>query len=233
MLSGESQASGPLSVGHTTMLSAEGTSSAVNELSPMVRRYADYMAHADVRTAISEFIAHDMTEFWGIRPDFILPVGVDTKIFFPPPARDHPVPIILFVAHLIEREGPQFVLAAVLQFPQARFHLIGAVRDSFGENSRRRTAKLKLQNVTIEGPVPQPQLAEIMRASDILMLPSRMGGIPKVTLEAAATGLPCVVFADYKTPSVVDGSTGFQVDTHEQMLQRVGLLIEDEGYGGN
>jgi len=52
-------------------------------------------------------------------------------------------------------------------------------------------------------------------------------GIPKVTLEASATGLPCVVFHDYETPSVVDGKTGFQVRTFEEMVDRLCTLVQD------
>jgi len=71
------------------------------------------------------------------------------------------------------------------------------------------------------------ELVEIMRASDIFLLPSRLEGIPKVTLEAAATGLPTIVFRDYETPSVVDGVTGFQVKTTEEMMQALDKLISD------
>jgi glycosyltransferase involved in cell wall biosynthesis len=70
-------------------------------------------------------------------------------------------------------------------------------------------------------------MVEIMRNSDIFLLPSRLEGIPKVTLEASATGLPCIVFRDYETPSVVDGITGFQVATLEDMMRALGKLIED------
>ena len=66
-----------------------------------------------------------------------------------------------------------------------------------------------------------------MRQSDIFLLPSRLEGIPKVTLEAAATGLPCIVFRDYQTPSVIDGVTGFQVETTEEMMQALATLISD------
>ena len=66
-----------------------------------------------------------------------------------------------------------------------------------------------------------------MRESDIFLLPSRLEGIPKVSLEAAATGLPCVVFRDYETPSVIDGVTGFQVETIEGMMQVLAKLIAD------
>ena len=66
-----------------------------------------------------------------------------------------------------------------------------------------------------------------MRDSDIFLLPSRLEGIPKVTLEAAATGLPCVVFRDYETPSVVDGKTGYQAGTIEEMMLALEKLILD------
>jgi D-inositol-3-phosphate glycosyltransferase len=92
---------------------------------------------------------------------------------------------------------------------------------------RRRYLELNLPNVSFEDPVPQHQLAEAMRESDVFLLPSRVEGVPKVTLEAAAAGLPCIVFDDYQTPSVVDGITGFQVKTFEEMLERLQLLIQD------
>jgi glycosyltransferase involved in cell wall biosynthesis len=66
-----------------------------------------------------------------------------------------------------------------------------------------------------------------MQTSDIFLLPSRLEGIPKVTLEAAATGLPCIVFRDYETPSVVDNVTGFQVGSLTEMMDALGKLIED------
>ncbi len=211
-----------------TVLCIEGTRGNLDGVSPQVRRTADYVGrHADVRSAISDFVARDTYDFCGIQPDFVVPVGVDTGMFFPPASRDHSETTVLFVGHLIERKGPQLVLEAAAKFPHVRFRLVGSVRDSFGEKLLRQSADLKLQNVSFEGAVPQAQLAEIMRESDILLLPSRVEGMPKVTLEAAATGMPCVVFDDYETPSVVDNSTGYQVRTPEEMLQRLKLLIED------
>jgi glycosyltransferase involved in cell wall biosynthesis len=66
-----------------------------------------------------------------------------------------------------------------------------------------------------------------MQESDVFLLPSRNEGLPKVTLEAAACGLPCIVFRDYETPSVDDGVTGFQVNTSEEMMEKLGLLLEN------
>ncbi len=211
-----------------SVLCIEGTRGNLDGVSSAVRAYADYVVlHADLRTAISDFVAQDATDFCGIKPDLIMPVGVDTRVFSPPVVRKRRVATILFAGHLIERKGAHLVYEAAKRLPQAKFRLIGGARDDFGRRLLIDHEQAKLSNVSIEKPMPQAQLAEAMRDSDIFILPSRIEGMPKVTLEAAATGLPCIVFSDYKTPSVIDGMTGFQVETFEQMLDRLGLLIQD------
>jgi glycosyltransferase involved in cell wall biosynthesis len=158
---------------------------------------------------------------------YILPVGVDTSLFRPPAERRNLTPVVLFAGTLIERKGPQYVIDAAAQFPNAIFRIVGAGREGFEEVLRRKITQSGLTNVTLDGSKTQPQMLEIMRTSDIFLLPSRLEGIPKVTLEAAATGLPCIVFRDYETPSVVDGVTGFQVATIEEMMQALAKLIGD------
>ena len=214
--------------GTKSVLCLEGPRGNLDGVSATVRKYADYaVRHADLRTAVSEFVAQDACDLFGIRADMVMPVGVDTRVFSPPAVRDHTVATVLFVGHLIERKGAHLVYDAAKRLPQAQFRLIGNARDGFGRELLNEHKKAKLSNISIEKPVSQPQLADAMRESDIFILPSRIEGMPKVTLEAAATGLPCVVFSDYKTPSVADGVTGFQVQTFEQMVDRLQLLIQD------
>jgi glycosyltransferase involved in cell wall biosynthesis len=211
-----------------SVLCMEGPRGNLDGVSATVRAYADYaVRHADVRTAISDFVAQDAADSCGIKADMIMPVGVDTHVFSPPVVRNRQVATILFVGHLIERKGARLVYDAAKRLPQVQFRLIGGARDEFGRQLLSEHEKAKLSNVSIEKPIPQAQLADAMRDSDIFILPSRIEGMPKVTLEAAATGLPCIVFSDYKTPSVVDGVTGFQVETFEQMLDRLQLLVQD------
>jgi glycosyltransferase involved in cell wall biosynthesis len=157
----------------------------------------------------------------------ILPVGVETALFTPPEKRANAVPAILFAGTLIERKGPQHLIDAAARFPDAIFRLVGAGRGGFDEILRQKIVSSNLKNITLDGPKSQTQLRDIMRTSDIFVLPSRLEGIPKVTLEAASAGLPCVVFRDYETPSVVDEVTGFQVSTVEEMMQALGKLIAD------
>jgi glycosyltransferase involved in cell wall biosynthesis len=189
--------------------------------------YDGIFPRCDVYTGITEFVARDVEKSIGKTVSHLLPVGVDTDLFTPPRNRSNDAPVVLFAGTLIERKGPQLVLDAAERFPHADFRLVGASREGFGEFLQQRIEVSGLSNVRLDGPRSQLELAQIMRASDIFVLPSHLEGIPKVTLEAAATGLPTVVFRDYKTPSVVDGVTGFQVGTTEEMMQSVEKLISD------
>lgn len=181
----------------------------------------------DFYTGITEYVARDIEAQAGKSARHILPVGVDTKLFIPPTQRSHSTPVVLFCGTLIERKGPQYVVEAAARYPSARFRIVGSGRGGYEEVLRKKITADGLQNVTLEGPKSQPELLEIMQQSDIFMLPSRLEGIPKVSLEAAATGLPSIVFRDYQTPSVLDGITGFQVQTTEEMMQALERLISN------
>jgi glycosyltransferase involved in cell wall biosynthesis len=189
--------------------------------------YNGTFPRCDVYTGVTEFVARDVARQIGREVPRIFPLGVDAKSFTPRKERTNPSPVVLFAGTLIARKGPQFVIEAAVRFPGAVFRLVGSGRGGFDQVLRSKIADLRLQNIRLEGPKTQAELLEIMRESDIFLLPSRLEGLPKVTLEAAATGLPCIVFRDYETPSVIDGVTGFQVGTVEEMMAALAKLIAD------
>jgi glycosyltransferase involved in cell wall biosynthesis len=189
--------------------------------------YQGTFPRGDVYTGITEFVARDVYKNINRKVSFILPVGVDSSSFTPPALRRNASPVVLFAGTLIERKGTQYVVDAAARFPDAAFRMVGAGRDGFEAILRRRIQQVGLTNIRLEGSKTQSQMLDTMRESDIFLLPSRMEGLPKVTLEAAATGLPCIVFRDYETPSVVDGVTGFQVRTLDEMMQALEKLIAD------
>ncbi len=206
----------------------EAPTSQLTNPTPQLRRlYEGVRSRCDVYTGITGFVADEFYSVTKKRVSYILPVGVDTSLFSPPAVRNNEAPVVLFAGTLIERKGPQYVVDAAARFPNAKFRLVGAGRGGFEQVLREKIAQSGLTNVTLEGPSTQARMLEIMRESDIFLLPSRLEGIPKVTLEAAATGLSCVVFRDYETPSVIDGVTGFQVATTEEMMQALAKLIAD------
>ena len=207
---------------------AEGSTASIVNPSRLLRFLVDgVLPNCDAYTGVTEFVARDVARVVHREVKYLLPVGVDTAFFTPPSKRHHAVPTVLFVGTLIERKGPQQLLTAAARFPQATFRIVGAGRDGFENVLRQNAEELQVKNVTFEGPRAQLEVLDIMRNSDIFVLPSRLEGMPKVTLEAAATGLPCIVFRDYQTPSVVDGVTGFQVRTLDEMLSRLGQLISE------
>jgi glycosyltransferase involved in cell wall biosynthesis len=211
----------------TAVFHAEAPSAQLDGSSLLLRwLYQGVMAKCDVHTAITDFVACDLEQMH-VRSQYILPVGVDLRLFSPRCAGTNKIPTVLFVGTLIERKGPQHILRAATHFPDVRFRLVGAGREGYESVLRRSLDDLGLRNVSLEGAKTQPEIVEIMRESDILLVPSRLEGIPKVTLEAAATGLPCIVFKDYQTPSVLHGVTGFQVDSFDEMVKSLGQLIAD------
>lgn len=185
-------------------------------------------SRSDICTGVTEFVARDFYQAYARHVQFVLPVGVECALFVPPASRNNSIPTVLFVGTVIARKGPQIVLDAAAQFRAAHFRVVGAIRANYDSVLKQRIKDFNLTNVTLEGPRSQVDVLRIMRESDIFLLPSRLEGLPKVTLEAAATGLPCIVFHDYQTPSVVDGVTGFQVSTIEEMMERLGQLIQNQ-----
>jgi len=211
-----------------TVLHAEAPQAQIGRPSRALQfLYQGVFPRCDVYTGITEFVARDLYNSTGKKAAYILPVGVDTSLFTPPSQRPKSVPTVLFAGTLVERKGPQYVIDAAAIFRDTNFRLVGAGREGFEAVLQEKITRLGLNNVTLEGPKSQLQILEIMRTSEIFILPSRLEGIPKVTLEAAAVGLPCIVFRDYETPSVVDGVTGFQVATPNEMMQRLKELISD------
>jgi len=211
-----------------TVLHAEAPSTQMVNPSRILRfLFEGVFPRCDSYTAITEFVARDIDRCIAKEADYILSFGVDARLFYRAAERVDRDPVVLFTGTLIERKGPQLVLDAAAQFPKTTFRLVGAGRDGFERVLQQRVAQERLHNVRLEGPKSQSQLAEIMRESDIFLFPSRLEGMPKVTLEAAASGLPCIVFRDYETPSVIDGVTGFQVGSFEEMIQVLGQLIAD------
>lgn len=189
--------------------------------------YNGIVPRCDFHTGITEFVVRDM-EKAGLHSVATLPVGVDTRRFVPPPKpRESTTPTILFAGTVIERKGVLLVLEVARSLPRARFLIVGSARGGFDQVVRDRVQELGLTNVQLLGPQSQDQVLQIMQHSDIFLLPSHLEGIPKVTLEAAATGLPCVIFNSYETPSVVHGQTGYEVSSLQEMIECVKLLVNE------
>ena len=70
------------------------------------------------------------------------------------------------------------------------------------------------------------ELIDLLKESDLHILPSRSEGFPKVTLETAAAGIPSLVYGDYGANEwITHNHNGWVVNTLPQMIEIISNLI--------
>jgi len=152
-------------------------------------------------------------------------LGVDS-VFSPSSRQPKTRPRVINVASFQERKRPQLFFDLAMRFPQADFTWYG---DGGRLGELRELAQARgLKNLSFPGGAQHHELPKIMRDADIFVLPSNSEGVPKVTQEAAACGLPVVVFGFYEAPSVLHKQNGYVVWTDDEMFGAVELLLSDE-----
>lgn len=207
----------------------------MNAEPPAVLRQSLYWArHSDLCVAITPAISKSLQNA-GIDTE-VIPLGVDLERFRPPQkARQDPRALqrVIFVASMQRRKQPHLILelARRLKDHAVEFHLIGPVLgnpDYYHQLLNQKEAE-GLGRVHFHGAMQQEEIRQWLESSDIYVLPSRLEGFGKTTIEAAACGLPAVIFSDYESTAVVDGRTGFQVETFDDMVEKVRLLLDEPG----
>ncbi len=140
----------------------------------------------------------------------VVPYGVRLENFAPtatPPQNEFNV---LFAGAIGLRKGVPYLLQAfaALQYPHKRLRLAGAVQ----EDLRPLLTHLPTENVDFLGPLPQPELAALMRRSHVLVLPSIEEGLALVQAQAMACGCPVLCSANTGGEDLfTDGQEGFIV----------------------
>jgi glycosyltransferase involved in cell wall biosynthesis len=167
---------------------------------------------------VCDFLQRAM-EAYGVRARFrVVPNAVDTTAFHPA-ARTSPrssARRLIFVGNLepTEHKGFPTLLDALHTLAQRRgdWHL-----DVVGEGPSRAEYEEKVAasaiagSVTFHGAVPKTRVAEMMRASDIFVMPSRFENLPCVIIEAMASGLPVVSTTVGGIPEMVTEADGILV----------------------
>jgi glycosyltransferase involved in cell wall biosynthesis len=106
------------------------------------------------------------------------------------------VPVVGFVGRLVAEKGIREFLAAArqvrLRFPECRFLLIGPVdREKPDALTPAVAREYGLEEACLFVGM-RHDLPELYALMDIFVLPSHREGLPRVLIEAAAMGLPCV-----------------------------------------
>jgi len=130
------------------------------------------------------------------RAPLYLPNGVDTQLFHPVPAAERMAirtrlgipenaPVCLFVGRMVEKKGLHLLTPLAARLPGIFWIFVGQgpLRQGLAPSS----------HVRIFDALPHTDLADLYRAADLLVLPSRGEGFPLVVQEAFACGLPALV----------------------------------------
>lgn len=190
----------------------------------MLSRVDRVLSEADHVIAISPFLARVGAKRYGEKFS-VLPLGIDSEVFHAM-GRGEPERFrVVGAGRLYDNKRPQLFLDMAERWPQADFIWFGdgEMRGWLLAEKLRRS----LGNVDFPGPIAHNALGDEFRKSSLFVLPSLAEGVPKVTQEAAACGLPVVCFGFYEAPSVVDGANGFVVWDDDALFSRVGELISD------
>ncbi|HSV77743.1 MAG TPA: glycosyltransferase [Ramlibacter sp.] len=182
------------------------------------------LSSSDHVIAISPFLARMGERRYG-RKFSTLPLGVDTGTFFPTERPANPRPRVVCVGSLTARKRPELFSELARLHPWADFFW-------YGEGPKRAEVEnivqeRNLKNLSLPGPLPPERLADALRNADVFVLPSKSEGVPKVTQEAAACGLPQVIFGHYEAPTVIDQRNGFVVWNDEAFFEKAGELIDN------
>lgn len=164
----------------------------------------------------------------------VIPYGVRMEAFRPaatpaegPAAGEF---AILFAGAIGLRKGIPYLLQAFahLQHPGKKLRIAGAVQDDI----RAVLPKLPLEGVEFLGPLPQPELAALMRRSHVLVLPSIEEGLALVQAQAMACGCPVICSTATGGEDLFrNGVEGFIVPVRdpEAIRQRLEALAGDPG----
>ena len=145
--------------------------------------------------------------------------GVDLTRFTPTPLPTGPVRF-LFVGRLLKEKGIAEFLEAAERVMAAsdpetfRFDIVGEHEDDGSFISRADLDRLTTApQVTYHGTVAPEQIDGLMKAASCVVLPSYYGeGVPRVLLEACASGRPIITTDNVGCRDVVDpGVNGWKV----------------------
>ena len=176
--------------------------------------------------AVSDYVAQTVQQRFGV-PSGTIYDGINRRFFFPPdPPRGGTQPLrVLYTGSFQPRKRVEVVIQQAARWKNVQFRLVGK-----GETEpacRALAAQLGCKNVTFVGHLSPAQVGEEMRQADIFLFPSILEGHPQVLGQAAGCGLPAVAMSVYHPDYVVNGETGFLVESDTELSEKLDLLIHD------
>lgn len=159
------------------------------------------LAAADGLIPCSLFEADMMRKFGMIQPQTVVPLWIDADYIAQTPhiapSLPHPRPWVLFVGQLTPRKGYDLALRAlptiVETYPTASLLIVSGLNQAQREQTLALARELGVEeHVHLLGYLPDDQLVNLYRSSDVFLFPTRYEGFGLPLLEAMAAGCPII-----------------------------------------
>ncbi len=173
---------------------------------------------SSVCIAVSSDLAEHAMRITGV--DVLhLPIGIDIGRFSDPmtvvEARDrfgfsHESRVVLYLGNLLQSKGVQVMLDAL---GKSGVGEIGV----FAGDGPMASNILKHSSAKLIGPVSYSDIPSLIKAADILVLPSFSEGLPTVVIEAGALGVPVIGTSVGGIPSLLSDDRGYLVPVNDPL----------------
>ena len=166
-------------------------------------------------------------------------LGVEKDSFLPEKKKS--LKNIVFIGSLIRRKNIEEFFRLAKIFPNLNFHVIG--NKKYLQISKKRKKNLKdqwenksdknkelefLDNIILHGKINREDLPEKLKEVDLLFLPSRSEGFPKVILEAAASAIPSIIYHDYGASEwMTTNENGFVINSFNDVIDKINQIINN------
>ena len=197
--------------------------------------YETVMEHADIIYTVSTHLKQKFRERSKTPHVTHLPNGVDPELFgtpAPPPALrqragENRRRVLTYVGVLSERVDLDLIERISRDWPQCRIRLVGPMSRAV---ERARKGLQRIPNLEWTGLVHHSRIPEILRASDVLLMPHKESPLslsmdPLKMYEYLTTGLPIV---STPVPPTGDYPSLIYVGTGERFSEQIGMAL-DEG----
>ncbi len=189
-----------------------------------------------------ESLAKEYQKIYGVKKYALLSNWIDFERYSPQKSKeeykkdlglDTSKKYVLFVHHLSERKGADFILPVADKFGESTIFLVA------GEGpymEKLKNQNLKTKNLVLLGKISQSEVKKYFHASDIFFMPSREEGSPHVILEAMASGTPFVASQIGGISEIVSPSAQeflCPVGNIECFAEKISKLLSDSFLCGN
>jgi len=213
-----------------------------------VRSESFLALQADAVIASSTAEVDDLIEQVGAQPDkvWIIPPGVDTRLFAPQPDAGDAVrlalgiesgrPLLAVVGRVQPLKGQELAVRALAAMRTPRPVLVIAGEPTPGEEDylqslyQLATESGVAADVRFVGALEREAVAALLAAASVTLVPSHSETFGLVALESAACGTPAVAQrVSGLVESVADGESGVLVDSRDpaEWARAVSLLLDD------